>query len=398
MRELVIALTLAPPTAPPPSTPACVQELTPLLQRQEFDALRVAAESCRRSTDHPRTWYYEGLAHLALGRPELAIFSLRKYVQSDAPDEPTRMRENAQTRLEQARAQTALVELQIQPVSAEFDTRVEIERADWPEPLAVFVSELDASDGRARLALPPGSYIFRAARAGLTPTQRAVTIDAAGDTVSVTLSLRSRLPPPPSPPKEAPFPSRRWAGGWGGAGGAVLVIGAPMLAVGGRRSQATQPNCPASPQTIDRCRADLASSNMLRAAGGAFLGSGLGLLLGGLTGLAPRSDQRRKAWTAEAAVGGVAALSGIILLGVASRSFNRINNDTDPAVPAWGYDFRVSLLPSERGFFSGAVLLGLGFGLGTSALLGLVSPKWLARSARVQARWHLHADGFRLEF
>lgn len=396
MREFLVSLMLA----SPPSTPPCVQELTPLLQRQEFEALRVAAESCRRSTDHPRTWYYEGLAHLALGRPESAIFSLRKYVKIDASEEPSRLRENARTRLEQAKGQTALVELNIDPSSGDLDTRVEVQRADWEQPLTVFLSELETMDGRASLSLPPGSYIIRAARAGFLPTQRAIVVGAAGDKVPVDLSLRS-VPPPPPPPAtqhEPQFPTRRWAGAWGGAGGAMLLIGTPMLAVGGWRSWATAPDCSMTTQTIDRCRADLASSTMLQAAGGGFLGSGLGLLIGGLSGLAPGADQRRRAWTAEAALGGVASVTGLILLGVTARSFNRLNNNIDPEVSPWGYDFRLSLVPSERGFFSGAVLLGAGLGLGLSAVLGLVPPKSLSRAQRAQLQWQVQPDGFSLKF
>ena len=285
--------------------------------------------------------------------------------------------------------------LHIEPVMTGLDTRVTVEGADWEQPLTFFLSELDNN----AIFLPPGSYAVSVARAGLMPARQQVTITTPGDTLEITLSLKLRPPSTPTPaPTEPSFPRRAWAGAWSGVGGVVLVSGAPMLAVGLGRSSSTPAKCSMDAPSTDRCRADLARSTMLGAAGGGFLGSGVGVLIGGLTGLARTQRQRRTAWIVETSVGGLATLTGAILLGVAARSFNGINNNADPDAPAWGYDFRVSLLPSERGFFSGAVLLGAGVGLGTSALLGLVSPKLLARSDRAQARWHLQADGFRLEF
>ena len=100
MRETILALLLASPA----DTPPCVQELYPLLQHQEFDALRAAADACEQTTGHPRTWYFAGLAYLALGRPERAILALQRYVRSDATDEPVRLRENAQARTEHSKA------------------------------------------------------------------------------------------------------------------------------------------------------------------------------------------------------------------------------------------------------------------------------------------------------
>lgn len=383
--------------APVPQVPPCVEQLAPLLQRQEFDALRVAAASCEAETDHPRTRYYAGLAHLALGRPERAVLLLQRYLHDDAPDEPPRLRQWAEVQMQQAQSNTGIAEIRIKPAAAEGDFQVTVECLDWDEPLKLFASELDQQDGHPIVRLSPGAYTITATRAGLVPARQEFVISAAGESVSIALSLRPHPKPKTEKPTEPRFPTRAWVGAWSGVAGAAFIAGLPTLLVGRSRGIRTPSACDDSIEAIDRCRTALAAATMMRASGVGLLGAGAGVLIGGLSSLAPTTRQRRIAWTVETSLGGALLVAGAALFGTARGSFNAINNSTDPELASWGEAFRLRLYPSERNVIVGGALLGAGLGLGLSAALGLASPRF-ARTPSNRARLHLEPDGLLLSF
>lgn len=392
---MLVALSVFMLAAPAP-TPACVQELSELLQREDFDATLTAAERCETETGHPRSHYFAGIAHLASHHPERAVGSLQRYLDSDPADEPPRLRELAAARLEQARTELGTIVIQVAPRFRDGDVRVTIQRPAGEPPIIAFLSELDQKDDHAILLLPPGKYAITAARVGHLPGRQEFSIAAAGDTVSVFLPLMLRPPPPkliaPEPPK---FPSRVWAGAWGGIAGGVVVVGVPVIA----GATAQMPGfCPPHAQAIDNCRSDAAKWTMVQAGGSGMLGAGVGFMIGGLTGLAPVDRTRRVAWAAETGVGGALATVGVVLLAVAQRSFNQVNNSTDPTAEPWGPRYDAALAPSSRNFMAGAALLGTGVGLAVSAALGLASPKFLHKSPATTARWGVQPDGFSVQF
>jgi hypothetical protein len=379
----------------PPQVPPCVEELGALLQREDFDALLAAATPC----EHPRALYFTGIAQLAKGEPSRAIEALQRYVEGEADGEPPRLREIAALRLEQAIAELGVVEVTVEPSPGDGDIRLTIEREGGGEPAVTFLSTLEQRDGRPILRLPPGRYIITAARVGYLPTRSEFAIEAAG-TVSVSISMKLRPRPAPQPlgPKEPEFPRRQWAAIWGGIGGGAVVVGVQLVVVGTRRSSDLLDQPIVGAAAIDSARADLARGTMLRAGGAGTLATGLGLMVGGLSGLAATERARKAAWTAEVSVAGVLMVVGAGLLGTAASSFKVINNSTTPTQDPWGPAFESRLTPSMRGVISGAALLGAGVGLGLSATLGLVSRKLLRPKPGVAARWQFQADGLTVSF
>ncbi|MDC0666684.1 hypothetical protein [Nannocystis radixulma] len=217
---------------------------------------------------------------------------------------------------------------------------------------------------RAVLSLDPGVWRIRVDDPWFEPVALDVTVDASAGAKPQALDLR------PRPDARA---LRRFALGWGNAGGAAFVVGVALLGVGqGRwssrlatpveRCQAGGPSYP-----LEACRDALGAAGNLRAAGAGVLGVGAGALVGGLIALAPQPRQRRLAWTVAASIGAVASIGGAVALGLGTRAFMAQNDGSE-----WTADDRRAIEGGAATHTTGAAFLGLGGGMLASSVTGLV--------------------------
>ncbi len=403
LSSLILSVSAAAPAAALPAAPPCVDETTNLLQRKEFASALTAAEHCLARTEHPRSLYLAGVAHLALGQHAQAILVLQRYLAEDARGEPERLRAIADSRLEQAKTLAVPVLLRIVPAIADGEASVVARHeADERAPIQTPIASLKERAGGRVLWLDPGAYQVTVRVEGRLPATRSVTVDV-GTTELVFNALLQRpvatpAPPPPSPPPAPPFPRRRWLALTGAAGGMQVVTGLSMVALGWVRSTQQLDMGAANCMPIlalDRCRDRLARGVTLRGAGAGLLGAGLGTLVGGLTALVPRPARRELAWKIEVGVGGGMLLAGAVLLG-GLRGFNHLNTDASPDALLWEARFKNGAIGSAGWYALGGGLVGAGIGLGASAALGLLVQQLVP--ARSAAAWPVRSQGLAIAF
>lgn len=221
--------------------------------------------------------------------------------------------------------------------------------------------------------LAAGTYTLSVRAAGYLPVDRTFTVEGKPLAIDLALVPEPQAPPPPPPKKRPDF----WAIGLGATGGAAAVMGAVLLGVGGSRWSGTLDRYGQFAGN-NRVNWNIASDNLFMAwtthgAGAGLLGGGLGLGLGAVgMHFAPRLSRPKHLWAAGAAVGGVLAITGGLLIGRAGYGLQSAQ---------WAHADRFSSLDaSAADAFAGknhhvglsAALLGLGLGLGLSSLLGLV--------------------------
>lgn len=229
-----------------------------------------------------------------------------------------------------------------------------------------------ATPGAAtKIQLDPGVWMIRAEGAGYAKTEQRVEVIRGGQpAITLEVALAPKVVedvPPAVGPRAAtdvpPAAARRAMIGLAVSGGVVAVAGVAVTAVGqvgvGKAAECSGSN-------VD-CLIELGGGLRTRGLGSAVLGTGAGLLTGGLTWLIRDPKRRRTAWIAEAAIGGVGLVAGMILVPLATRNYNEDSNAR--AIENWG-DFH-DAHRREAGNAVGSALVGFGAGALISAGTGL---------------------------
>ncbi len=374
--------------------PACIGELNGPLEREAYAELIEAATRCEATTRHPRNRYFSGIGRLALGQNPQAILDLLQYLR-DSAGEPIRLVERAGSRLSQAQAQTGAVVMTVSDGEPDREIRIEVQRLDREEsPLSLPLSALATAEDGAALWLDPGRYRVTATD-GVNSATHDLDVTAGGDATLVALSLRPRpalLPlkrPPAPPPPAARFPRRVWLAETLVLGTASMVAGLVMVPLGvshTNRQLAIDTSMCRPGDALARCRDGYAEATTLRGAGAGLLGAGFGAVIGGLTGLGRRDRPRRIAWSVEAGLGATLTVVGAAVLARGLREFNSRNTDAGPDAALWDSRFAPTATSYVRTYSSGAGLLGLGVGLGVTAVVGLVVQRVTSRHVEVRSQ------------
>lgn len=232
------------------------------------------------------------------------------------------------------------------------------------------------SDGSASLTLEldPGLWAIQAQGPDYRTVEQRVQVNKGANLDEVALQVS--LVPRPLPggenvaPDLAPETVKKVTVGLGIAGGAIAVAGTAMVIVGGLRVRSVGDFETAGGTPPERTN-NFSASLRLREAGVLVLGSGAGVVAGGLTWLIKDPQRRQIAWIAEAAVGGVAIGAGVAGLFVSPVSFNRENipSIADTA-DEWGTHYQRHHRSVGHAF--SALSVGLGAGLAASALTSLI--------------------------
>ncbi len=225
------------------------------------------------------------------------------------------------------------------------------------------------------LQLDPGFWTLRAQADGHQANEQRVEISK-GKTATVGLELApapkdtspSVIPTdtPQRPRMVPPAVVRRHKLGFGVAGGVVAAAGIGVVALG----SVQMGNARDCTGTHDTCAGDFSRGVTNRGAGLTVLGGGLGLIAGSLPWLARDAKVRKKAWIAEAAIGGALTVAGLVALGLTRQSFfDSLDSGKTDA--------------KAVGNVAGAVLFGLGIGTAVSAVTGLLVQRHHLRKVEV---------------
>ncbi len=232
---------------------------------------------------------------------------------------------------------------------------------------------IEAKPGIAtKIELDPGTWTIRAEGAGYQPIEQRVEVTKGGrHALELQLALapqvvvRGTHDDSPRATGVPPAVARRTMLGLGISGGVVAVGGIAAIAAGSV-GIGNAAEC-ASPVTA-QCPLDLAGGLRARDLGVTLFGSGAGLLTGGLTWLVSDPRKRRTAWIAEAVVGGVGLVAGMVLVPFATRDFNNDSNVQD--IMVWGDYYKEHR--THAGHAVGSALVGFGAGTLISAGTGLI--------------------------
>lgn len=219
-----------------------------------------------------------------------------------------------------------------------------------------------AANGATTLQLDPGVWTVRAQAAGYTADDQQIEVRK-GQTVTVGLNLEpapkdapvADTPQPQLPREVPPKIVRRSQLGFGVAGGVVAAAGIGVVVAGSLKIGEAR-ECEIAAEGYTTCVDKLAISFATRGAGLMVLGGGLGLVVGSLPWLAKDTKVRKKAWIAEAVIGGALAIGG----GVVVRGFGygALVDDLNSVPPA-------DALKNASAATSVAGVVMLGFGAGT---------------------------------
>ena len=306
----------------------------------------------------------------------------RKDVQGDD-------RKEAQAQRDEARNKVAAVsvEVTLPPGAAEVTVVVKhvARGASDLRPELLFPARVQAGRAKVVVQLEPGSWVVGARSPGHEAAeQRAEVTRDPGQRVALALRVAAAAPTPEGPGpvdnKEVPpATARALKIGVSASAGALIVGGVAVLAAGAAK-RGGDGTCDRPEDNFLACKQDLAADLRMRDAGAGLLGAGVGVLAGGLTWIARDAKTRRKAWTAQAILGGLAIAGGAAWLSTSSIAFNRANNGF---VADWGeyYGGRNAV-----GHAASASVFGLGVGLVAGSALGLaLQRKFLGRSPSLRS-------------
>lgn len=307
-------------------------------------------------------------------------------------------RQEAQAQRDEARNKVAAVQVGVTlPPGAPGDVTVVVQHvargASDLRPELLFPARAQAGRAGVVVQLEPGTWIVRAKSPGHDDAEQRVEITRdAGQKVALTLKVAAVAPPtePVTGPATTdrsvpPEVARRAKIGVAAVGGVAAVAGIAVLAVGAKQRGGLA-TCDRPDDNFLACKQDLAAGLRMRDAGAAVLGGGIGLLAGGLTWISRDAATRRKAWIAEAAVGGLALVGGAAWLSVSSLNFNKANTG---AVTSWPDHYAAS---NAGGHAAAAAVFGLGAGLVGGAITGLIIQRRHIGSKRHALR-NLRIDG-----
>lgn len=307
----------------------------------------------------------------------------RKDVQGDD-------RKEAQAQLDEARNKVASVAVAVTlPPGATDEVTVVVQHvargASDLRPELVFPARVQAGRASVVAQLEPGSWVVRARSPGHDEAQqRAEVTRDPGQKVALTLS-KATVAPTPEGPKPAgdrevsPATARTLKIDISAGAGVLIVGGAVVLAVGAGKRSALD-TCDRPDNNFLACKQDLAADLRMRDAGAAVFGVGVGMLAGGLTWISRDAKTRRKAWIAQAVVGGLAIAGGAAWLSTSSLAFNKANTGS---VDDWATHHGDS---NAVGHAASASVFGLGAGLVAGSVISLAfQRKILGRNPKLSS-------------
>lgn len=255
-------------------------------------------------------------------------------------------------------------------------------------PDLLFPVSSSGGSGSLTLELDPGLWAIRAQGPGYRTVEQRVQVSK-GAKLEVALQVSLAPRPIPGGATSAsdlePQTVKKITLGVGVAGGVIAVTGAAVTVIGGLRVRSVGDLGAAGETPLDRTR-NFATSLRIREAGVVVLGSGAGVIAGGLTWLIKDPKQRRTAWIAEAAVGGAAIGAGIVGLFVDPRT-KSFNLENLPSVADTADEWNTHYTRHRRsvGHTFSSLTLGLGVGLTASALTGLILQRTLRPKVQVSS-------------
>jgi hypothetical protein len=242
--------------------------------------------------------------------------------------------------------------------------------------------------------LEPGSWVVRARSPGRDEAQQRIDVTRdPGQKVALALRAAAATPTPDGPDpvdgkrEVSPALARSLKIDMSAGAGVMMVGGAVVLAIGAAKRSGLD-TCDRPENNFLACKQDLAADLRMRDAGAAVFGAGVGMLAGGLTWISRDAKVRKKAWIAQAVVGGLALVGGAAWLSTSSLNFNKANTGS---VGDWGAHYGDT---NAVGHAASASVFGLGAGLVVGSVIGLAfQAKILGRNpGRQQARRSLRLD------
>lgn len=358
---------------------------------ERFDKAAHAFEALWTDYQRLPDLYAAGLARYRLEHHAHAIEHWELFLELAAAssfDDPKVGR--ARTQLEDARKRVIPTPLTLElharhpPSSAE----LVLQHEDTSRPALVRSAEVRAGKTLITVALDMGSWTITASVNGQTKIQQ-VRVPAEPGSARFVFEQRVALPRPVRKKLTLGL-SLGGAALIGAGGGSSLIVHHTSF----RNAINIAPE-KCGPYDLFDCTKDVQDSLLYREIGSQAMGFGAGLLVTGLTTLTPRARNRRTAWLAEAATGGVLAGVGAWLyvsswmksIGVDEL---QCENGKDPCKPsedseseAWDPNYVSELRAPSIPRLAGAIMLGTGVGLFTGATIGmLVQRPFLRRQTR----------------
>ena len=325
----------------------------------------------------------------AAGHNAHALAYTREYLQRAAPQGDDRVEADEQLRAALGEIVAVPVTLRVAPGGTGPVTIVAQQLARDSgdvRPELLFPVPLRGDQGSLVLELDPGVWVLRAQGAGyVTVEERLDVRRGAPPTPTSLLLARAPVGGPGPGPVDATVPhdvAQRAKLGYAISGGLAAGVGVAVTAVGGGKISRA-----ATCEDLNVCVEDLARGRQTRDLGVMVLGGGLGLLAGGLTWAAKDPQKRRKAWIAEATIGGVGLVGGLVGLFFASRDFNASNNTSVLKTPT-DWSEHHNQFRGSPGHAMAAVFFGAGAGLLVSAVPSLLIQRKYLKRVRLDAQLH----------
>ena len=366
-------------TSEPEATTPTVRGSQAIREEQAFklyNARRVAEaalefEALWTDFADPRALYNAAASRFAIGHFAHAADYLARYL--GTPNLAADERGDASGQLAVARGH--LVEIQFNVTGPAEGAALSVEHipelaSDIRPPLKVR-THFDDKGGSGKVSLDPGRWRLHL-RAVDGREAIAEVVVSAGSPVQVSLDL-----PQASAPENPPKPSnlRPHLLGFGVGGGGVALVGLGLTIGSAIRADRLLESNETCTQDLPGCRGRITRSLNARTWGSGLVGLGLGAAAGGLTGLIQDRRRRRFAWIAEAATGGVLLVAGTTSVILGARRAGALTAPSDTtwsSFGAWSSAFAAEGAGSTSLHSVGGLLLGLGGGLGTSALTALL--------------------------
>lgn len=327
-------------------------------------------EGLWRDFPEARFLFNAGVSRFAARHYAHAIAYLEQFLQQPDSDAEGRAEAKAQIEIAMRDTQTVDVALQVTPATA---SSVRLEAEHVPQ----FSSDVrpslefpvDVANGKAsrKLELDPGEWKVSAiCPDGTREIPQSLRV-AKGQPSSVELAVdcsqKSVRVEPTGGRADRRVDSRgTFVIATGALGGVATLAGAIVTGVYGKRmSEHLDSSC-----TGSTCIFHYIGLQRATSAGTAVLGSGVGLLAGGMTGLIADSRIRRAAWIAEGGAGGALLIVGIVVRNVGVQAQNRLYNGMGE------YDVRLSFAGNASLITTMDLLAGIGAGAVLGASSGLL--------------------------
>ncbi len=348
-------------------------------------------EGLWRDFPEARFLFNAGVSRFAARHYAHAIAYLEQYLQQPDSDAEGRAEAKAQIAIAMRDTQTVSVALQVAPITAS-PVRLEAEH------VSQFSSDVrpslelpvDAANGKAgrKLDLDPGEWKVSAicpdGTRGTPQSLRVTKGQPSRVELAVDCSQKSVGVEPTDGRANREGDSRQtFVIATGALGGVATLAGAIVTGVYGKRmTEHLNSSC-----VGDACIYRYVELQRPTSAGAAVLGTGVGLLAGGMTGLIANPRRRRTAWIAEAGAGGALLIAGLVVRNVGVRAQNRLRNEVGQ------HDGWLSFLGNASLITTMDLLAGIGAGAVLGASSGLLLEHLAKqRASRRMSIRHLRAS------